>query len=909
MSFLFPKGKGPWNRRGGYAAACRLLWSTIVILFPLLSGLGIAAENAPALPKVAKTRSFERDVLPVLKAYCWKCHGGNAWKAELDLRSFPLLIKGGKSGSALKRGSAKQSLLYQKLVAKTMPPGDALKPTDEHIAAIGAWIDAGAPARYEGGPLTEEQLPPLTEADRDWWSFKKPVRPAVPGVQHRDRVRTPIDAFLLQRLEAKGLTFSRDAERLTLVRRVYFDVIGLPPTPVEVAAFLTDRSPNAWEHLVDLLLASPHFGERWGRHWLDAAGYVDTIDGDTDAAFIRKREGIWKYRDYVVNAVNDDKSYDRFLLEQIAGDELIDWRNAKTFTPEIKELLVATGFLRSAADVTFAPELNRADLRNQVLYDTIQILGSNLLGLTLQCAQCHTHKFDPISHADYYRFRAIFAPAYNIRNWKHSWERHLHDVSAVEKQQIDDQRANVEREVSVLNKQVEEIRRPFEKKLFDQKLSQVPEPIRADTKTAVNTPAEKRSTAQKSLAEKFGPLLKVNSADVDKALDEQSKEKVNSLRQQIAGLQSTKKSYEKIQALWDVGPPTPAFLHISGNYQTPGAEIRPGVIAVLDDPDKPFVLADRPAGRASSGYRTALVGWLTKPDHPLTSRVIVNRIWQQYFGRGIVATPENFGFAGALPTHPELLDWLATEFVRSGWSLKHLHRLILASTAYRQSSHRSTDETNPEKTGGQSVSPETVDPENQLLWRMPLRRLESEIIRDAILTVSGQIEQRLGGPPISIKLNLDGSVEIDTSKLSSPGGQYRRSLYLYARRRYQLTELSVFDQPVIATNCTHRTHSAAVSQSLTMLNGKFIFDQASHFASRVRAEAGTDHNRRIERAFHLALIRKPSAREFSLSRKLLREQSARYRKQKKMTVEQSADAALVDFCQMVLNTNEFLYVE
>ena len=856
-----------------------------------------------------KARSFERDVLPILKAYCWKCHGGEAWKAELDLRSLPLIIRGGKNGAALIRGSADQSLLYQKLAAGSMPPGDALKPTDEQIAAIGDWIDAGAPAQYEGGPLTEEDSPPLSKADRNWWSFRKPVRPAVPGVQHRDRVRTPIDAFLLRKLEAKGLGFSRDAEVLTLLRRVYLDVIGLPPAPAEVDAFLADTSPNALEHLVDRLLSSPHFGQRWGRHWLDAAGYVDSIDGDVDAAFTRKREDIWKYRDYVVRVLNDDKPYDRFLLEQIAGDELIDWRNSKTFTPEIRELLTATGFLRLAADVTFAPELNTADLRNQVVYDTIQILGSNLLGLTLQCAQCHSHKFDPISHADYYRLRAILAPAYNVRNWKHSWERFLHDVSTAEKQQIDDHNSNVESQLSGLNEKVAGIRRPFEQELLDEKLARVPEAIRADAKRAINTPAEKRSAVQKYLAERFASVLKVDSANIDKALDERSRKNVNSLRQQIDGLQSTRKSYGRIQALWDVGTPAPAFLHIRGDYRTPGAEIRPGVIAVLDDPSNPFAVADGPAGRPTSGYRTALAGWLTKPDHPLTARVIVNRIWQQYFGRGIVATPDNFGLAGAQPTHPELLDWLATEFVRSGWSLKRLHRLILTSTAYRQSSHPAIPESSTENRGEQSPSPETVDPENQLLWRMPLRRLESEIIRDAILAVSGHLDQRLGGPPIPLKLNADGSVEIDTNKLSSPSRRFGRSLYLFARRSYQLTELSVFDQPVMATNCTRRIHSEVVSQSLTMLNGRFIFEQAGHFAARVRAEAGTDDDRRIERAFHLALIRKVSADEFSLARELLREQSARYRKQKEMTTEQSVDAALVDLCQMLLNTNEFLYVE
>jgi len=896
------------------------------VLISLLAVCCARVSLADAQPETtaepARGLVFEGDVVPILKAYCWKCHGGEARKAKLDLRTFPLMLKGGGNGAVLQRGSAEKSLLFQKLASKTMPPAGELKPTDTHVATIRRWIDAGALARYEGGPLTEEQSPPLTTADRKWWSFKKPVRPAVPQVKHHDRVRTPIDAFVLQKLEAKGLNFSADADRVTLIRRVYFDSIGLPPMPDEIDEFLADNAQNAFERLVDRLLASPHYGERWGRHWLDAAGYVDTIGTDNDANIINEREGIWKYRDYVVRSFNGDKPYDRFLIEQISGDELVDWRNAKAFTPQIKESLIATGFLRLAADVTYAPELNTADIRNQVLYNTLQILGSNLLGLTLQCAQCHSHKFDPISHADYYRLRAVFAPAYDVQNWKQSKERFLYDVSTAEKRQIDAHNANVERQVAALKQQITEIRQPVKQKLFDEKLAQLPEPVRADAKLAVNTPEKKRSAIQESLAKKFGPLLKVNPGEIDKTLDAPAKQKINALQQQIGGVQSTKRSYGKIQALWDVGPASPAYLHRRGNYQTPGPQVSPGVLSVLDEARQPFALPGNNSNRSTSGYRTEFARRLTRPDHPLTARVIVNRVWQQYFGKGIVTTSANFGLHGALPTHPELLDWLATEFINGdtpalpvskgmtgGWSLKRLHRLILTSTVYRQSSHRPNDASGTDKADGNRRGPNIIDPENRLLWRMSLRRLESEIIRDAVLAVSGRMETCMGGPPVPLKPNPDSSVEIDTAKLRHPHDQDRRSLYLFARRNYQLTELSVFDQPVVATNCTQRTDSAVVSQPLAMLNGKFLFEQAGHFAVRVRAIAGADESSRIESAFRLAFARKPSAEEVTLSRELLHEQAKRYREQKTIPDEQSADAALVDLCQMLLNTNEFLYIE
>jgi cytochrome c553 len=884
----------------------------VCLLFAERCAVTLAAEQPSAEVK-QQPPMFERDVAPILTAYCWKCHGSEARVAELDLRSLPLLLKGGKSGPAIVRGSAESSLLYQKLSQQQMPPKKELKPTAKHVETIRAWLAAGAPARYEKSVITESESPPLTDEDRSWWSFRKPIRPAVPVVSRKERARTPIDTFLLQRLSERGLGFSPDADRVTLIRRAYFDVIGLPPSPKQVDAFLADTSSDAYETLIEGLLASPHYGERWGRHWLDAAGYADTLDGDIDAAHIRPREGVWKYRDYVIQSFNDDQPYDRFLTEQLAGDELVEWRTAKKFTPEIKQQLIATGFLRHAADFTFDPPSNIAIIRHQVLYDTIQILATNVMGLTLHCAQCHSHKFDPISQADYYRLAAILRPSLDPQRWKHSQERFLDDVSTAEKLKIDAHNANVDGRIEPLKKLRAEVRGPFEKTLFDSKLTEVPQPLRVDVREAINTSAKKRNPAQAELVKKYGTLLTVTPEEVDKSLDESARKRSTELQRQVDQLQAEKQSTGKLQALWELGPPPPTYLYRRGNFRTPGAQIQPGVIAVLDNPQNPFVIPEAKPGRETSGYRTALARWLVNPNHPLTARVMVNRVWQQYFSRGIVATPQNFGLAGAEPTHPELLDWLATEFIHGGWSLKHLHRLILTSTGYRQASRRPDDVVNADSAGtqksGQSPDPYEADPENLLLWRMPLRRLESEVIRDRILAVSGALNRAQGGPPVPLKTNPDGSVEIDTANLLAPSDRSRRSVYLLARRNYQLTELNVFDQPILRTNCTKRTSSAVVLQSLAMLNGKFVFEQSERFAARVMQTAGPDEAKRIETAFRLSLTRTPTVREVAICRTLLDKQTARYQKQKNLNSQQAADAALVNLCHTLLDANEFLYVE
>jgi len=895
-----------------------------ILFYLLLMPVALPPTSSKSADDVAKHPTFENDVVPILRTYCWSCHGTGGREAELDLRSLPLLLKGGKHGPAIVRGSAENSLLYQKLIKRQMPPDkpvednviySPVKPTKAHLETIRRWLDTGAAAVYEDRPLTVAESPPVTAADRGWWAFQPPVRPEVPTVRQQHRVRTPIDAFLLSELEKKNLGFSPDADRTTLLRRVTLDLVGLPPSPDAIQAFLSDTSPYAYEKLIDRLLGSPHYGERWGRYWLDATGYVDVVGSDNDAA-IRPREAIWRYRDYVIKALNEDKPYDRFLIEQLAGDELVDWREAVAFTPEIREQLTATGFLRQASDVSDNPELNTGDIRTQVLLDTVQIVSTNVLGLTLQCAQCHSHKFDPVSQADYYRFAALFAPAYNLQNWKYPKKRFLFDVAAQEKQQIDQHNARVDGEIGELQQRINVAHKPFKEKRFREKLATIPEPIREDVAAALRKAKDERSPVEAYLAEKLGPTVNVSPAEIDQSLDAPTRERTAALKEQIAHLQSTKQTYGKIQALWEFAPPPPTFLYRRGDFQTPGPSVQPGVITVLDDPRHPFAIPAPAPDGASSGYRLALARWLIQPNHPLTARVFVNRVWQQYFGRGIVATPDNFGVSGALPTHPALLDWLAVEFIEKGWSLKRLHKAILMSTAYRQASESGrTDDKETERQGDAArqtepdVSPFSIDPDNRLLWRMPLRRLESEIIRDSMLAVSGVLDRTPGGPPVPLNPKSDGSVEVDVKSLPTASSKYRRSIYIFARRNYHLTELNLFDQPTVAHNCTCRRPSAVVLQSLLMLNGPFAFDQAKHFAERVMKTAGMDRVKRIETVFLFGLARKPSAEEFQLCQTLLANQARRYGQQEKLETQPASDAALINLCQMLMNTNEFLYID
>jgi hypothetical protein len=847
-----------------------------LFLVLLLDLTGRAAAKPPPAPV------FEKDVLPILQARCLRCHGADKREADLDLRHRATLLKGGESGPAISPGSAEKSLLWIKVAADKMPPGKT-KLTEAEKVLLRRWIESGAKASGSGQPADAATADRVTDADRQFWAFRAPVRPSLPAVKHSERVLNPIDAFILAALEKKGLSLSPEADRLTLLRRTCFDLTGLPPTPKQMDEFLRDKAPDAYEKLIDRLLTSPQYGERWGRHWLDLAGYADS-EGILDADY--ERTAAWRYRDYVIRAFNQDKPYDRFLQEQIAGDELVDYwsayRTQKELSPATIEALVATGYLRCASDTSrpdFVNIKNAPGYYYQTLDDTVKIVASSTLALTVQCARCHSHKYDPIPQTDYYRVQAIFTSAYRPYQWVPQVQRRLTEATEAQEKVAREHDAAVAR----LRNELNGLHQQFAERLFAERLAKLPEPIREDVRAALSAPPAKRTVVQKYLAEKFQKELRPPPQALSPILTStypdyatKSKERTASIRAEEA----KRRTYPEIRALYDLPGEAKTHLLRRGDYLNPGPEVQPGALSVLATKN-PFSWTP-PKDARSSGRRLAFAEWLTRPDHPLTARVLVNRLWLHHFGEGIVATPDNFGRAGARPSHPELLDWLATEFVARGWSIKTMHRLIMTSSAYRQSSTF-------------NAYARKVDPDNRLLWRQRMRRLEAEALRDAILSVSGTLSPDIHGPPVPMQRQADGEV---TTPADARGN--RRSIYLQVRRSQPLTLLQVFDQPVIETNCTRRGTSTVASQALTLLNSDFLARQADAFATRVFSEKSDDP---AGHALQLAFGRPAQETERRKLNAFLESQAARYK---------GADArhhALADLCQMLLSANEFAYVD
>jgi hypothetical protein len=684
----------------------------------------------------------------------------------------------------------------------------------------------------------------VSTEDREFWAFQRLGRPPVPEVAGRAQLRSPIDAFILNRLEQHGLSLSPDAPPTRLVRRAYFDLIGLPPSPDELNAYLRDQGPQAFEQLVDRLLASPHFGERWGRHWLDVVGYTDltSYDGDTTGifGFIEDR---WRYRDYVIDAFNSDKPYDRFLAEQLAGDELVAWRTADRYTPEIVATLAATGFWRNAEDRSeSAKEL---EYKWGFLHNTMQTFGTSVLGLTLRCARCHDHKHEPIPQSDYYRLLSLVTPAFNVQDWKNPKQRAIPAISASKKEEIDTENAAIQKRIAELEARIK------------------------------------------------------SAKDASKPDDAQIAE----LKEDVAELKRSLKTHGWIHAVYDVGPAPATHLFERGEFKTPGEEVQPGFVSVLSNQQTAFESFAKPVP-GSSGRRAALARWLTAHDtsaSALVARVVVNRVWQHLTGVGIVSTSENLGMSGAEPTHPELLDWLAAEFVENGWRIKPLIKTIMMSAVYRQASRREVETVS-------GANPRDVDPGNRLLWRGRLRRLESEVIRDAMLVASGRFNAALGGRPVPLKYRRDGVASFDDEKLSSAGEKWRRSVYLFQRRVYHLTVLGVFDQPTIAGSVCRRDASAVALQSLSMMNDDLALEQADHFADRVWQQAGPSPAARIELAFRIALSRPPDTQEIAWSSDLLNGQTRRY-ETGGSSPDEAARKSLMHLCRVLFNSSEFLYVE
>ena len=844
------------------------------------------ATFAPAEPP-----TFEKDILPILSLKCGECHGADLQEGQLDLRAASELLRGGENGPAVTPGKPEASLLVDILERGQMPPGRKDKLAPEELKLVREWVRAGA--------LSAEKrvsLPPrgqVSDKDREHWAFQPPRQAPVPAVHARDRVRSPIDAFLLARLEAKKLSFSPEADRHLLIRRASLDLLGLPPSPEAVTAFVNDKREDAYERLVGELLKSPHYGERWGRHWLDAAGYVDG-KLDNDLGTIYPNTGIWRYRDYVVRSFNEDKPFDQFLTEQLAGDELVDWRKAGTFDARTVALLTATGFLRNADDHTDFPQYG-VEKRYEVINETLDMFSTAVLGLTMECCRCHNHKYDPLPQRDYYQLMACFEPAFNVSSWKQPKDRYLADISPTERKAIDIQNAEFDKQIAELQKSADAIRLQARQRLLDSRLLSVPEVIRLDVKNAAHLQPKQRNEVQKYLAEKFKSLTLVTDPAIDAALTDSEKKALRAIGDKRATLSMQKKSYGVVQALWDVGPAPPSHIHRRGNVHARGVLVQPGFPEVLQPRGASSTASAAGVKGESSGRRLALAGWLTRPEHPLTARVFVNRVWHHHFGRGIVETTGNFGRSGSPPTHPELLDWLAVDFAKNGWSVKRLHRQIMLSSAYRQSSRRVSES-----------APEEVDPENHLLWRMNLRRLDAEIVRDAMLAASGQLDTTAGGPPVEITSPANGLSEAKPAP--TPSSANRRSLYLFARRVYPLKFLEIFDAPIMPVNCTQRSNSSNVLQSLAVLNSDFVIEQAGHLADKVVKEAGEEPAARVRLGYLRALNRLPRETEETKCVAFLRDQANTYVLEK-VAPQKAGRDALADMCQMLFATNEFLYVE
>ena len=860
------------------------------------SGASLGAEADPG--KVSQW-----SVLPILQLRCTVCHGTRVREAELDLRTRESMVRGGTSGPAIVPGKPGESLLLKRVHAGEMPPKRKLvefsiKPMEKsEIELFSRWIEQGAvadaPVRDDTTAATD---PLVSNEDREFWSFQPPRRARVPRVHSSRVLQTPIDHFIVSALQKKQLDLSPPASRQTLVRRAFLDLLGIPPTPEQLDQFLLDEAPGSYHRLIDRLLASPLYGERWGGLWLDVAGYADS-EGIQHSDSVRPFA--YRYRDYVIRSWNADKPYSRFILEQLAGDELADYSDPDKITSEIHDNLVATGFLRLVPDATYFGITNFVPDRLDIIDDMIEVVSSSMMGLTIKCARCHSHKFDAIPQRDYYRLAAIFKGAIDENDWLKPTrqsgqpgerDRYLASISTVERQEWEVGQARIEEEVKQLEGKIAAMEQEMVAAEQQQRIQKLPASIRDDvTRTLVTPPAE-QTEVLKYLAGKFGDHLKVTREELLK-INADFKKSHDEIQQSIKTIREQAIPQPLIRALWDRGEPSPTYILRRGNYLTPGRQVGPGIPSVVNGGGHPLEIQKGAERAPGTGRRLALARWLTRPDHPLTARVIVNRVWQQHFQQGIVTTLDNLGHAGARPTHPELLDWLAVELVESGWSIKHLHRLIMISAVYRQQS---------------SVTEEHLsrDPENTGLSRMPMRRMDAEVLRDSLLAIAGRLRLEFFGEADGVEARDDGLV------VSTPsGGTWRRSIYVIQRRTQPVTILGNFDRPQMNPNCVQRSNSNVATQALHLLNNKMVYDLAVAFAERVRAEAGTNRQQQLERAFLLALGRPPSQEELELSLRSMEELVREWQQEQPDRKEEAPQRALENVCHAMMNLAAFIYID
>ena len=765
---------------------------------------------------------FESDVFPILENKCIHCHGSDDPQGGLELTSVDKIRFGGESGPALVPGSPNQSFVHFLVSRNEMPPAGEEPLTPQEKQVIHRWIQTGA--KSETPP---SNLPPrsfVKQEVRQQWQFMQPVRPSLPEVQSPQLLETAIDSFVLARLEANGLSFSRFADREAELRRVYFDLLGLPPPADQVAEYMADDRPDAYARLVERLLADPAYGERWSRHWMDAVGYVDNRLYDGDASTIYEHEGMWHYRDYIIQSHNRDLPWNTFLTEQLAGDTMVDWQSGEPFTAADLSRLTATGFLRNVEDHTSEAQYGKAK-RYDVLFDLMEMVSGSLFGMTMHCSRCHNHKFDGITQRDYFSLMAYFEDGYDVDAWQNPVNRWLPTVGAKRRAEIDRVNGEANAQIAMLNKQL----------------------------------AEAKQSGQEA--------------------------RITELQQALQHQRERLSSYEKVPVLLATDKSWESRVLRRGLWDRPGISVSPA-------PPEAMRPVDSAYPQEGVAPRRELADWLVSSENPLTARVIMNRVWSHHFGSGIVKSLNNFGVSGSGPTHPELLDWLAVEFRSSGWSLKHVHRLILNSRTYRQSSKRLAAD----------HPAEVVDPANDLLWRQNLRRLESEIIRDALLAASGQLVNRQSGPPVRLSTPNDGVSDVPPVP---DGGHLRRSVYLFHRRVYPLKFMETFDSPLMPVSCEQRVHSTTVLQSFALLNSPFATDSAEALSVRCYSEKSLTQS--IEDVYLRLFARYPHAEEVEVCLKFVNEQAAALGGTE--GVPEAEAAAFTELCHMLLASNEFLYVE
>lgn len=895
----------------------------------LLFAAMAARADAPA------DQHFTEKVRPLLESRCVSCHGPDKVKGGLRMDSRAALLKGGDTGPALVPGKPSESLLLQAVMHSKkdleMPPKEKL--TSNDIAVLKRWIEEGAPwPTATNNVAATVQLKPGERIGDAWtdprnpivkifggqrldlWSLK-PLQVSKPPGRANEN---PIDAFIVASLKKNGRNLSPPADKRTLARRVYIDLTGLPPTPAQMDEFLKDKRRDAYERLVDKLLASPRYSEHQARLWMDVIRYSDSNGFDWDEF----RPRAWRFRDYLIRAFHADKPFDQFIREQLAGDELFD---GPPKTEKEQEYLVATGYLRMGPQDNSASLFNEQDrARAELMADLTETTASAFLGLTMSCNRCHDHKYDPLSQADHYRMRAFFEPV------KYADDLPL-DL-ATEQDAIRAHNKAIDGKIKPLQEKRDAVLGEVKKKLREEKAAKLTD----DERALLDVPKEKHTNDLKDKVAALEKKVEPKDKEVQAALDPALKKLSESLAKQVDELKKQKRSFTLGLLMVDNAEKVPVTkVLFQGNHKDPRAAVDPGFISILDPNPAPL----QKAGNAkSTGRRLTLANWITSTNNPLTARVFVNRAWQQHFGQGLVDTPNDFGLAGGRPSHPELLDWLAADFMRNGWSVKRLHRLMVTSAIYQQRSS-STEAPARKKRSVPVVS--DVSPKVDYS-RQQIRRLSAEQLRDSLLAVSGLLKlDHKGGAPIWPDLPPEilqaNPAFLDDNETKTKGwypspktNQNVRSVYLVQKRTVRVPFMETFDMPENSVSCARRTDSIVAPQALTLLNSSLAIEASRALAERVQSEAGQDQKKQVERAFALVLQREPDRKELRACLALLNDRSrtpavVRATNSTASTLATNAAAvstnkpaarnqpslplALTELCRALLNLNEFIYID